>query len=79
MEVMNTPDKKEPIGTIDVEPEWKSLVPLYSEWIESGTDEQKGIAKDALFQMAGVCDEVRQFQKGKAGKVCPVCEQKRAV
>ena len=54
---------KEKIVTIDIEPKWINLIPLYADWLEHGTTEQKELARKEIKKMAVVCDYVRQAQK----------------
>jgi hypothetical protein len=58
---------------IDIEPEWKGLIPQFVDWIKNGDNEQSKIAIDHLNKMAVLCDTVRQYQKGYGGKTCPLC------
>ena len=55
--------KKKVIATIDCEPKWEDLVPLYSDWIRKGTFEQKELVIKELEKLAKVGDMVRQAEK----------------
>jgi hypothetical protein len=54
---------KEPISVINCDYKWESLVSMFTEWLETGTKEQKQMAHDDIMQMAKFCDIVRQAQK----------------
>lgn len=49
--------------TIDIEPRWNDLVPLFCEWLQSGNEEQRKIAKEHIEVMAQITDKYRQTQK----------------
>ena len=53
------------IKTIDVTPKWVALYPLYAEWIDSGTKEQKQLVKDELLKLCKVADAVNAFPPEK--------------
>lgn len=55
--------KRKLITTVDCEPLWVNLVPLYCEWLKQGTESQKKIARDDILKIAKVADIVRQAQK----------------
>jgi len=55
--------KSKVIATINCEPKWEDLFPLYSDWIRYGTSEQKELVIKALGILVKVGDMVRQTQK----------------
>lgn len=55
--------KGKSVATIDCEPLWVNLVPLYYEWLEQGTESQKEIAKNDILKIAKIADVIRQAQK----------------
>ena len=66
------PHKKQPkdklVGTIiDVTPKWVALCPLYCEWIDSGTREQKQL-KDELLKLCKVADVVNEDKVAKVAE-----------
>ena len=48
--------------TIDLTPSWKSLVPLFVEWLHEGTASQRAIAIKHLNQMAEVMDQLMKHK-----------------
>lgn len=58
------PTKGKVIGTIDVTPKWVALYPVYAEWIDSGTKEQKQLVKDELLKLCKVADAVNAKSGG---------------
>lgn len=59
MPYKNKPKDKS-VETIDVTPKWVALFPLYCEWIDSGTKDQKQLVKDELLKLCKVADEVNE-------------------
>jgi len=55
--------KTKVIATIDCEPKWKDLLPLYADWIRHGTSEQKELVIKELEKLCKVGDMIRQAQK----------------
>lgn len=55
--------KKKAVITIDCEPKWEDLVPLFSNWILNGIVKQKELVIKELKKLAKVGDMVRQAQK----------------
>lgn len=51
------------VATVDCEPLWVDLVPLFCEWLEQGTESQKEIARNDILKIAKIADIVRQAQK----------------
>ena len=58
---------KTKIGTIDLEPTWQSLVEGFIEVLQNPKAKEESVktVRDALYQMATVCDHYRQEQKRK--------------
>lgn len=55
--------KKIPVETIDVTPKWEGLYPLFVEWIDSGTSEQKQYVKEELLKLCKSTDEYNKLLK----------------
>lgn len=49
--------------TIDIEPKWVDLMPLYFDWIENGKKSQRDLAKKEILKIAETADVLRQAQK----------------
>jgi predicted RNA-binding Zn-ribbon protein involved in translation (DUF1610 family) len=47
----------------DIEPVWTDIAPLYCEWLESGTSDQKDIARKEIMKMAKAVAHFRAKQK----------------
>lgn len=50
-------EEKRKVGTIDMTPTWKGLVPFFVLAIETGTPEGRKVAIEELTRMAGIADE----------------------
>ena len=48
-----------------VAPSWVRLIPVFVQWLEKGTDEQKEEAKNQLNHMALICDLLVEKTLGK--------------
>lgn len=48
---------------VDAEPKWSEVIDLYLDWIKTGSDRQKEIAKESIMQIVKLADTVRQSQK----------------
>lgn len=48
--------KKTRVKLVDATPTWESLVPLFSEWIDRGSDSQKEYVKEELLKLARAVD-----------------------
>jgi hypothetical protein len=48
---------------IDIEPLWTDLAPMFCEWLENGTDEQKDLARSEIQKMAVAAAHLRAEQK----------------
>ena len=53
----------EQMETIDIEPKWINLYPLFCRFIEDGTKTQKELLKKELKKLCKCADIVRQTQK----------------
>jgi len=42
---------------------WEGLYPLYAEWIDSGTLEQKQLVKEELLKLCKVADKFNEITK----------------
>ena len=49
---------------INITPRCENMIPLYIEWFQYGTKEQKELARDHLLRMAKFCDQ--QLEKDGA-------------
>ena len=48
------------VGTIDLTPTWRGLVPLIVEGIRNGTDAGRAIAIEELYRLADFADEANR-------------------
>jgi len=55
--------------SIDCEPLWTDLAPLFCEWLEDGTDEQKDLARSEIQKMAVAAAHLRAQQKFAGHKI----------
>ena len=46
------------IETINMQPSWESLLPLFYEWIDTGTQSQKDFVKDELKRLCKLADNL---------------------
>ena len=53
---------KTKVKTINLTPSWRSLVPLFVEWLQGGTASQRATAIEHLNQMAEVMDELAKHK-----------------
>ena len=49
---------------MNITPRCENMIPLYIEWFQYGTKEQKELARDHLLRMAKFCDQ--QLEKDGA-------------
>lgn len=71
--------------TVDLEPTWTSLVPVFIGILQNDEASQESIktATDALYQMASVCDTIRRKQKREeaerenlSARIVEICKPK---
>ena len=55
--------------TLDIEPLWTDLAPLFCEWLENGTDEQKALARSEIQKMAVAAAHLRAQQKAEEAEI----------
>ena len=55
--------EKKSLGTIDLTPTWRAIVPLLIEGLTNGTPEGNRIAREELHRMAGLADKYVESQK----------------
>ena len=55
--------------TIDITPAWVGLVPLFVEWIETGTASQKMLAINEITKIATLADIIKEH-KNHGGLHC---------
>ncbi len=48
---------------LDIEPIWTDLAPMYCEWLENGTEQQKALARKDIQKMAVAAAHLRAEQK----------------
>lgn len=60
--------------TIDITPQWKSLVPLFVIWLESGTTSQRKCAREHIEQLATLADILLEHHK-HGGLTCKCGKQ----
>ena len=48
---------------MDIEPSWEDIAPMFCEWLENGTDEQKALARSEIQKMAKAAAFLRAEQK----------------
>lgn len=54
---------KEKVGTIDLTPTWRSLVPMFIMALQSGTPTGQQMAKEQIEIMANIADEYNELVK----------------
>ena len=55
--------------SIDIEPLWTDLAPMFCEWLENGTDEQKDLARSEIQKMAVAAAHLRAQQKAEEAEI----------
>jgi hypothetical protein len=55
----------EEITYMDIEPSWEDIAPMFCEWLENGTDEQKALARSEIQKMAKAAAFLRAQQKAE--------------
>ena len=55
----------EEITYMDIEPSWEDIAPMFCEWLENGTDEQKALARSEIQKMAVAAAHLRAQQKAE--------------
>ena len=50
---------------MDIEPSWEDIAPMFCEWLENGTDEQKALARSEIQKMAVAAAHLRAQQKAE--------------
>jgi hypothetical protein len=48
---------------LDIEPDWNDLVPMYCDWLETGTKFQKELARKEFIKIGKVASHYRKKQK----------------
>lgn len=48
--------------TIDITPRWEGLFPLFSNWMDNGTREQKELVKSEFLKLCKIADRVRDLK-----------------
>ena len=48
---------------MDIEPSWEDIAPMFCEWLENGTKEQKALARSEIQKMAVAAAYLRAKQK----------------
>ncbi|VVB59098.1 Uncharacterised protein [uncultured archaeon] len=59
-------NKDKLIAIVDVTPKWVDLYPLFCEWIDSGSKEQKEYLKGELLRLCKVADAVNASKGASA-------------
>lgn len=59
-------EMKTKIGTIDLTPTWRALLPVFLLALEEGTEEGKQIAREELGRMADAADGYNKLTKEKS-------------
>jgi|13_taG_2_1085334.scaffolds.fasta_scaffold51838_3 hypothetical protein len=50
---------------MDIEPSWEDIAPMFCEWLENGTKEQKALARSEIQKMAVAAAHLRAQQKAE--------------
>ncbi len=50
---------------MDIEPSWEDIAPMFCEWLENGTKEQKALARSEIQKMAVAAAYLRAQQKAE--------------
>ena len=51
--------------TLDIEPDWNDIVPMYIEWLRTGTKRQKELAEEEFIKLGRIASHFRKKQKGE--------------
>lgn len=49
--------------TLDIEPDWNDIVPMYIEWLRTGTKRQKELAEEEFIKLGKIASHYRKQQK----------------
>tara|TARA_R110002167_G_scaffold317716_1_gene523372 strand:- start:547 stop:720 length:174 start_codon:yes stop_codon:yes gene_type:complete len=48
---------------LDIEPDWNDIIPMYCDWLETGTKFQKELARKEFIKIGKVASHYRKKQK----------------